>query len=36
MERSIIDMAYSLIDQGFVMKTKDYTGNQAKIDENNS
>ena len=35
MEKSIIDMAYSLIDQGFVMKTKDYTGNQAKIDENN-
>ena len=33
MEKSIIDMAYSLIDQGFVKRTKDYNGNQSKDDE---
>ena len=26
MEKSIIDMAYSLIDEGFIKKTKDYKG----------
>ena len=36
MEKTIIDMAYSLIDQGFVMKTKDYKGNQRNGDENSS
>ncbi|CAB3991029.1 uncharacterized oxidoreductase [Paramuricea clavata] len=32
MEKSIIDMAYSLIDHGFVKKTKEY--NEPKNDEN--
>lgn len=32
MEKSIIDMAYSLIDQGFVKKTTKYNGSRAKDD----
>ena len=30
MEKSIIDMAYSLIDQGFVKKTNKYRNNPPK------
>lgn len=36
MEQSIIDMAYSLIDQGFIQKTKEYRGQQSKNEENSS
>ena len=36
MEKSIIDMAYSMIDEGFVKRTKGYNGNQSRNNENNS
>ena len=36
MEKSIIDMAYSMIDEGFVKRTKGYNGSQSRNNENNS
>jgi hypothetical protein len=33
MEKSIIDMAYSMIDEGFVKRKKGYNGNTSRNNE---